>query len=68
MDYHIAKMHVPSSSKQSTVCSSCEKEFPNYYSLQQHRKKKQGAKQRKPNVNVADLNKIVEEEGEMVKN
>ena len=46
------------------VCSSCEKEFPSYYSLQQHRRKKHRAKQRKPSDNVADLNKIVEEEGE----
>ena len=50
--------------KQSTVCPSCEQEFPNYYSLQQHRRKEHGAKQRKPSDTVADLNKIVEEEGE----
>ena len=28
MNYHLAKKHSPSTSKQSTVCSSCEKEFP----------------------------------------
>ena len=50
--------------KQSTVCPSCEQEFPSYYSLQQHRRKEHGAKQRKPSDTVADLNKIVEEEGE----
>ena len=64
MNYHVAKKHAPSTSKQSTVCSSCEQEFPNYYSLQQHRRKEHGAKQRKPSDTVADLNKIVEEEGE----
>ena len=32
--------------------------------LQQHRRKELGAKQRKPNDTVADLNNIVEEEGE----
>ena len=64
MSYHMAKKHAQPGSKQSTVCSSCEQEFPSYYSLQQHRRKKHGAKQWKPNDTVADLNKIVEEEGE----
>ena len=64
MNYNMTKKHTPSSSKQSTVCSSCEKEFPSYYSLQQRRRKEHGAKQRKPSDNVLDLNKIVEEEGE----
>ena len=47
MNYHLAKKHAPASSKQSTVCSSSEQEFPSYYSLQQHRRKEHGAKQRK---------------------
>ena len=64
MNYHVAKNYAPSTSKQSTVCSSCEQEFPSYYSLQQHRRKEHGTKQRKPRDTVADLNKIVEEEGE----
>ena len=55
MSYHMAKNHAQPSSKQSTVCSSCEQEFPSYYSLQQHWRKEHGAKQRKPSV---------EEEGE----
>ena len=64
MRHHMAKKHAQPSSNQSTVCSSCEQEFPSYYSLQQHRRKEHGAKQRKPSDTVADLNKIVEEEGE----
>ena len=64
MGYHVAKKHAESSPKQSTVCPSCEQQFPSYYSLQQHRRKEHGAKQRKPSDTVADLNKIVEEEGE----
>ena len=59
MGYHIAKKHAQLSSKQSTIWPSCD---------QQHRRKEHGAKQRKPSDTVADLNKIVEEEGEMVKN
>ena len=35
--------------------------------LQQHRRKEHGAKQRKPSDTVADLNKIVEEDGEKLK-
>ena len=54
----------PSTSKQPTVCSSCEQGFPNYYPLQQHRRKEHGAKQRKPSDTVADWNTIVEEEGD----
>ena len=64
MKYHAAKNNASSTSKRSTVCSSCEQEFPSYYSLQQHRRKKHGAKQRKPSDTVADFNKIVEEEGD----
>ena len=60
----MAKKHAQPSSKPSTVCPSCEQEFPSYYSLQQHRRKEHGAKQRKPSDTVALLNKIVEEEGE----
>ena len=64
MDYHVAKKHAQPSSKKSIVFPSCEKEFLSYYSLQQHRRKGHGTKQRKPSDTVADLNKIVEEEGE----
>ena len=64
MNYHLVKKHAPSTSKQSTVCSSCEKEFLSYYSIQQHRRKEHGAEQRKLSETVADMNKIVEEEGD----
>ena len=36
-----------------------------YYSLQQHRRKEHGAKQRKPSDTFANLKKIVEKEGEV---
>ena len=64
MSYRMAKKHAQPNSKQSTVCPFCEQEFLSYYSLQQLRRKEHGAKQRKPSDTVADLNKIVEEEGE----
>ena len=63
MNYQMAKKHAPSTLKQSTVGTFCEQEFSSYYSLQQHRRKDNGAKQQKPSDTVADLNKIVEEEG-----
>ena len=66
MDYHVAKKHAQPSSKHSIVCSSCEKKVPCYYSVQQHRRKEHGAKQRKFSDTVANLNKIVEKEGENV--
>ena len=59
----MAKKHAPSSSKQTTGFPSFEQEFSSYYSPQQHRRKEHGAKQRKPSDTVAELNKIVEEEG-----
>ena len=46
MNYHMAEKHASSSSKQSTVCLPCEKEFPSYYLLQQHQGTDHGAKQR----------------------
>ena len=46
------------------MCVSCEKEFPSYYSLQQHRKKDHGLKARKTSDSVADLIKILENEEE----
>ena len=53
MNYHVAKKHAPSISKQSMVCSPCEQEFSSYYSLQQHRRKEHGVKQRNPNDTIA---------------
>ena len=64
MNYHMAKKNAPSHSKQVAVCSSCEQEFSNYYSLQQHRRNKHGAEQRNPSDSALDFNKTVEEEGE----
>ena len=65
MGYHVAKKHAQPSSKKWTVCHSCEQEFPSHYSLQQHRRKKQETKQRKPSDTVVELNKVLEEEGEV---
>ena len=47
MGYHVARKHAQPSSKQTTFCPSCGREFPSYYSLQQHRRNEPGVKQRK---------------------
>ena len=65
MNYHVAKKHAQLSSKQSMVCSSCDKEFPSYYSLQQHRRKEHGTKLRKPSDTVADLRRVWRRKGKM---
>ena len=64
MHYHTAKKHAQPSSMQSKFFPSCEQEFSSYHSLQQHRRKENGAKQRTPSDTVADLNKIVERKGQ----
>ena len=53
-------VHTTSKKPAVKKCVSCEKEFPSYYSLQQHRKKDHGLKERKTSDSVADLNKILE--------
>ena len=55
----VGKTHTQSRSNKLIVCPYCEQEFSSYNSLQQH-----GAKQQKPSDTVAELNRIVEEEGE----
>ena len=64
MNYSKAKKHAPSTLKQSKIFPSCKQDFPRYSSLQQHRRKEHGAKQRKPSDTIAGLSKIVEENGE----
>ena len=38
----MAKAHAPAGKKIDTTCGTCDKNFPSYYSLQQHRKKEHG--------------------------
>ena len=64
MNYHMIKKHAQPSGKQSTVCPFYKQEFSSYFSVPQHRRQENGAKQRKPSDTVTDLNKIVEEEAE----
>ena len=61
MNFRTSKKHVKLTLK-SSKCVSCEKKFPSYFSLPQHRKKDHGLKARKTSNSVADLNKILENE------
>ena len=42
LNYHLAKHHAPKDVKLSTVCTVCLEEFPSFYSLQQHKRRKHG--------------------------
>ena len=42
MNYHIATHHAPKDTKLSTMCTECLEEFPNFYSLQQYKRRKHG--------------------------
>ena len=41
-NYHLAKHHAPQDRKPNTVCTICLEEFPCFYSLQQHKRRKHG--------------------------
>ena len=59
MTFHMSRKHVKSTPK-STKSVSCEKDFPNYYSLQQHRKKDHELTARKTSDFMLTLNEILE--------
>ena len=42
MNHHIAKHHAPKDTKLSIMCTVCLEEFPSFYSLQQHKRRKHG--------------------------
>ena len=42
LNNHLAKHHAPQEKKLSTVCTICLEEFPKFYTLQQHKKRKHG--------------------------
>ena len=52
LNHHIATKHAVSYPDGRTKCSSCEKEFPSYYSLQKHKKSEHGKRSRIQDVNV----------------
>ena len=42
LNYHLHKHHAPQVKKICTVCTLCLNEFPTFYSLQQHKRRKHG--------------------------
>ena len=63
INFHTSKKYVRSTPN-STKCVSCENKFPSFYSLQEHCKKIHGLKAKKTSDSVADLTKILENEGD----
>ena len=52
MDHHTAAKHAIPSVIAKTKCNICEEEYPNFYSLQRHKKSVHGTTSRIQNVNV----------------
>ena len=62
MNYHIAKHHAPKDTKLSTVCTVCLEEFPSFYSLQQHRRRKHGTSSKVGAKSSEKLKEVLESE------
>ena len=62
MNYHIAKHHAPKDTKLSTGCTLCLEEFPSFYSLQQHRRRKHGTSKKVGTKSSKKLKEVLESE------
>ena len=62
MNYHIAKHHAPKDTKLSTMCTVCLEEFPSFYSLQQHKRRKHGTSTKVGTKSSEKLKEVLESE------
>ena len=62
MKYHIAKHHAPKDTKLSTVCTLCLEEFPSFYSLQKHRRRKHGSSTKVGTKSSEKIKEVLESE------
>ena len=62
LNYHLAKHHAPQEKKLSTVCTICLEQFPSFYSLQQHKRRKHGTSTKGGNKSSESLKEILESE------
>ena len=60
--YHLANYHAPQDKKLSTACTICLKEFPSFYSLQQHKRRKHGRSTKVGTKSSESLKKVPESE------
>ena len=67
LNYHIAKHHATKDTKLITMFTVCLEEFPSFYSLQQHKKRKHGTSTKIGTKSSAKLKEILES-GELEKN
>ena len=62
LNYHLAKHHAPKDVKLSTVCTVCLEEFPSFYSLQQHKRRKHGTLTKVGTKSSEKLKEVLESE------
>ena len=62
LNYHLAKDHAPQDKKLSTVCTICLEEFPSFYSLQQHKRRKHGTSSKVGTQSSESLKEVLESE------
>ena len=62
MNYHLAKHHAPKDVKLSTVCTVCLEEFPSFYSLQQHKRRKHKTSTKVGTKSSEKLKEVLESE------
>ena len=62
LNYSIAKHHAPTDFKLSTVCTVCLEEFPSFYSLQQHKRRKHGTSTKVGTKSSEKLIEVLESE------
>ena len=60
LNYHLAKHHAPQEKKLSTVCTICLEEFPSFYSLQQHKRRKHGTSTKVGTKSSESLKEVLE--------
>ena len=68
LNYHIAKHHAPQEKKIRTVCTICLEDFPSFYSLQQHKRRKQGTSTKVGTKSIKCLKEVLESEALNKKN
>ena len=62
LNYHLAKHHAPQDKKPNTVCTICLEEFPSFYFLRQHKRRKHRTSTKVGTKSSKSLKKIVESE------
>ena len=62
LNYHLGKHHAPQDEKLNTVCTICLEEFPSFYSLQRHKRRKHGTSTKVGAKSRESLKEVLESE------